>query len=67
MQVINITIKKDGTMDYKVEGVKGGACKDVTKFIDKLGSAIVSSEKTGEFCETEQAPRERYTQGGGEG
>lgn len=65
MQTINITIKKDGTLDYKVEGVKGGACKDVTKFIDKLGSAVLSSEKTGEYCETEPNARERYNQGGG--
>lgn len=65
MQTINITIKKDGTMDYKVEGVKGGSCKDVTNFIDKLGSAVLSSEKTGEYCETEPNKRERITGDGG--
>jgi hypothetical protein len=52
-QKINIVINEDASIEYGVEGIKGKSCADVTKFIDKLSKGIVSSEKTGEFC---QAP-----------
>lgn len=66
MKTIDITISKTGEIEYKVEGIKGGACKDVTKFIDNLAGKVLSSEKTGEYCETEPVNRARYT-GGNEG
>lgn len=51
METISVTIKKDGSIEYTVKGVKGTSCKDVTKFIDKLASAPVETKNTGEYYE----------------
>jgi len=53
MQKVKITIDKSGAIEYVVEGVKGGQCKDITKVIDQISGDVLSSEVTGEFCETE--------------
>ncbi len=53
MQKISVKIKKDGSIEYGVEGVKGGSCKDITKVIDQISGGVISSEITGEFCEPE--------------
>ena len=46
METIKVTIMKDGSIEYKVSGVKGKSCKDVTKFIDLLSSRHISDTKT---------------------
>ena len=49
METIKVTIMKDGSIEYKVSGVKGKSCKDVTKFIDLLSSRPISDTKTNEY------------------
>jgi hypothetical protein len=55
MQKIKVTINKDATISYKVSGVKGKSCKDVTKFIDALSDKTIESIPTGEYYK--QAPQ----------
>jgi len=51
-QKIKVTIKKDGSVEYTVQGIKGKKCKDVTAFIDKLGK-ISETKNTPEYNQTE--------------
>lgn len=44
---IIVTVKKDGAIEYVVKGVKGKSCKDVTKFLDELGT-VTSTKDTSE-------------------
>jgi hypothetical protein len=44
-------IKKDGTVEWSVQGIKGGCCKDYLKDVGELGT-VISTEKTSEFFET---------------
>lgn len=50
MEQIIVTIKPDGSMSYKVNGVKGKSCKDLTKFIDEMGQ-VADTKTTPEFCQ----------------
>lgn len=54
MQTINVKISKTAEIEYAVEGVKGGKCKDLTKAIDQISGKILDTKKTGEYCEVEQ-------------
>ena len=49
METIKVTINRDGTIEYKVSGVKGKSCADVTKFIDKLSERTIEDTKTNEY------------------
>jgi len=49
---IKIVIKKDATIDYQVEGVKGKSCTEVSKFIDQLGK-VVETKTTPEYNQAE--------------
>lgn len=49
---IKVTIKKDGTLEYEVQGIKGKACKMVSAFIDKIGK-VVESKNTAEYNQRE--------------
>jgi len=51
-QKIKVTIRKDGSVEYTVQGIKGKKCKDVTAFIDKLGK-ISETKNTPEYNQTE--------------
>ena len=58
-QKIKVTIKKDGSVEYTVQGIKGKKCKDVTAFIDKLGK-ISETKNTPEYNQVEtEKDRER--------
>jgi len=49
---INIDIDKKGKVSFTVEGVKGAACIDETKFLEEaLGGQVISRETTGEYYE----------------
>jgi hypothetical protein len=50
MEKIKITIKKDASLEYSVQGVKGKGCKMLTDFIDKL-SKVISSKLNSEYYE----------------
>ena len=52
---ITITIRPDGTVETRVNGVKGKACRDLTKPIrDALGETTYDGP-TSELYESEQA------------
>lgn len=60
MEKIKIKIKKNGSIEYEVQGVKGKSCKDLTKIIDKL-SKVVDTKNTPEYSQAEDPKeRERY-------
>lgn len=50
MEKIEIDIAADGSLSYKVSGVKGSGCKSLTAAIDNL-SRVIETKKTSEFCE----------------
>jgi hypothetical protein len=51
-QDIEITISKDGKVEFTVKGVKGASCLDETRFLEEaLGGAVAEQVKTGEFYE----------------
>ncbi len=49
---ITFTIKKDGTFEYTIHGIKGDGCENISELFESLGS-IESSKKTSEFYEKE--------------
>lgn len=64
MEKIEVVIKKDGSVEYTVKGVKGKGCKDLTKFIDKLSDGQVNETKnTTEFYEQPKTDRETIKNG----
>ena len=57
-QDLEITISPTGEVSFKVNGVKGSACLDETKFLeDALGGGVLERERTTEFYE---APESGY-------
>jgi hypothetical protein len=61
VQKITVTISKDCSIQYQVDGVKGRKCRDLTKAIDQLSEKVLEDKVTGEFCEED--PRERLRTG----
>jgi hypothetical protein len=62
MEKIKVTIKKDGSIEYTVHGVKGKLCKMVSAFIDKMGR-VMDSKNTAEYNQSEDpTQKERYKQ-----
>ena len=60
MEKIKVTIKKDGSIEYTVHGVKGKLCKAVSAFIDKMGR-VLSTNNTSEYNQSEDpTQKERY-------
>ncbi len=49
---IEITILPNSEISVHVKGVKGPACRDLTKFLESLGE-VISTEDTDEFHEME--------------
>lgn len=48
-EVINVTIRPDGTVEMAVEGVEGMACLgDTQDLVTLLGGEVVSQELTGD-------------------
>ncbi len=52
VQEIEFTIKKDGSVEYTIKGIKGGACEDLSKLFEEMGT-VTKSKKTAEFFEKE--------------
>ena len=51
-QTIKFSIKQDGTVTEKVEGVRGNVCEDITRVLeDKLGDVLIR-EHTPEYYQT---------------
>lgn len=59
-ETIKVVISKTGEIEYEVSGVKGKKCKDLTKAIDEISGKIISTEVTGEYCQTEPDDRAHY-------
>ena len=56
MGKVTVTINpKNGEVTYGVEGVMGGACKDITAALTE-GKKILDSQLTGEYCEVQERP-----------
>jgi hypothetical protein len=52
--IINVVIQPDGIVEVSVEGVKGKACKDKSKFLEEaLGLDTSKSKPTPEMYQTE--------------
>ena len=52
VQEIEFTIKKDGSVEYTIKGIKGGSCEDLSKVFEEMGT-VTASRKTGEYFEKE--------------
>jgi len=52
MEKIKVIIKKDGSIEYEVQGVKGKLCKAVSALIDKLGR-VTETKHTSEYNQPE--------------
>jgi len=51
-QDIEITISKDGKVEFTIKGVKGASCVDETRFLEEaLGGAVTEQTKTAEYYE----------------
>jgi len=60
MEKIKVTIKKDGSIEYTVHGIKGKLCKAVSAFIDKIGK-VLESKNTSEYNQSDDPQqKERY-------
>ncbi|MEK6833175.1 MAG: DUF2997 domain-containing protein, partial [Nanoarchaeota archaeon] len=51
MEEIKITITNEGQVVIEVNGVKGAACKELTKNLEKVLGDVVESKKKTEFYE----------------
>jgi len=52
LEEIEFTIKKDGSVEYTIKGIKGSSCEDLSKIFEKIGR-VTNSEKTREYYEKE--------------
>jgi len=55
---IKVVIKKDGSIEYEVQGVKGRLCKAVSAFIDKIGR-VAETRNTSEYNQAEDPQQVR--------
>lgn len=56
---IDIQIDDNGNVSFKVKGLKGKACLEVTKELEEALGIVVNREKTAEYYQTEtQAERQ---------
>ena len=51
-QEIEITILPDGRVEYRIQGVKGSACEEISALLEQLGK-VEQAERTGEYYEDE--------------
>ena len=52
LEEIEFTIKKDGSVEYTIKGIKGSSCEDLAKVFEKIGH-VKESVKTREYYEKE--------------
>ncbi len=64
MEEIVIRISSDGKINLNVNGVKGSACKDLTKSLEKSLGTILETQNTGEYYEQEVEVTKNQTLGG---
>lgn len=64
MQEITIRVGKGGKINLDVAGVKGGACKDITKAMEKALGKTVETKNTAEYYEQEQRVDDKQQLGG---
>ncbi len=50
---IEITIHPDGRIEYIIRGVKGPACEDLSRLLEKLGR-VEHEERTAEYYEKDE-------------
>lgn len=50
---IEIDIDDNGNVSFKVKGVKGKKCLEITKELEQALGIVVKQEKTAEFYQTE--------------
>lgn len=65
MAEIKIRIGKDGKVNLSVAGVKGGACKDLTKALEKALGLVESTKATSEMYEQKVTNENQQTLGSG--
>lgn len=53
MEELLIQVNPDGSIQITVKGIKGRACKDVTRQIERALGHVVSDKPTSEMHETE--------------
>jgi hypothetical protein len=63
---IDIEISPQGEVRSTVQGIKGAACGDISKFLDELGN-VVEDQATAELYEQPTATSSYTTVGGGVG
>lgn len=51
MKTVIITIDKRANVEIEVQGVKGAACKDITRAVEEALGKVTSTEQTGEYYE----------------
>ncbi len=49
---IEIEIRPDGKVEYRIVGVKGSACEEISAVLEELGK-VETSEHTAEFYDQE--------------
>lgn len=64
MQEITIRVAKGGKINLDVMGVKGGACKDLTKAFEKAMGSVSQTDNTSEYYEQEQQIQDKQQLGG---
>jgi len=63
MKEIVIRVGKDGKINLDVLGVKGGACKDITKALERALGIVEKTETTSEYYEQPQTLEDQQSQG----
>ncbi len=63
MQEIKITIGKNGKVNLDVAGVKGSACSDLTKSIEKALGRVEVTKKKSEFYQQSSTAGRNQTHG----
>ena len=63
MKEIVIRVGKDGKINLDVLGVKGGACKDITKALERALGIVEKTETTSEYYEQQQTLEDQQSQG----
>lgn len=49
---IEIEIRPDGKVEYRIKGVQGSGCESISALLEKLGR-VEESERTAEYYENE--------------
>jgi hypothetical protein len=62
MARIVAVIAPDGTTTFKVEGIAGPSCRDLTASLEKALGKTVNDRKTAEFYESEGASRSEVSE-----